>query len=211
MWYNGAMDNQEYLNQISAKPVKAKGGLGLGNLFGSKIAFFILVALVALVIMAILGVALGSKKGSPLNDTKRLSLHLDSTAKVISDYQPQVKSSVLRSNSASLASVIANTNGKLKSYLAEKTGDKDNDKNSNLEEQIKTEQDALLTELFEARINGYLDRVYAHKMAYEIERFMNQETKIYNSTSDTSLKEILDESYNSLENIYDSFNKFPEG
>ena len=204
------MDNQEYLNQISAKPAKAKKGFDIGSLFGSKVVIFIAIAFVAFIAMAIIGALLGSNRGSALADTTDLSLHLESTGKVISEYQPQIKSSGLRSNSASLASIITATRGQLDAYLAEKTNDKNKNKTSNAQERIQAEQDALSKELFEARINGYLDRVYAHKMAYEIERFMNEETKIYNETSDDDLKEILDESYNSLENIYSSFNEFPE-
>lgn len=204
------MDNQEYLNQISAKPAKAKKGFDIGNIFGSKVVIFIAIAFVAFIAMAIIGALLSSNRGSALADTTDLSLHLESTGKVISEYQPQVKSSGLRSNSASLASIITATRGQLDAYLAEKTNDKNKNKTSNAQERIQAEQDALSKELFEARINGYLDRVYAHKMAYEIERFMNEETKIYNETSDDDLKEILNESYNSLENIYSSFNEFPE-
>ena len=94
--------------------------------------------------------------------------------------------------------------------MATKYGKSDSKSDKNLAEQAKTEEDALLAELFEAKINGILDRIYAHKMAYEITKVMNEESQVYNSTSDDTLKEIVTESYNSLENLYNEFNDFSE-
>ena len=204
------MESQEYLNQISAKVAPAKPKSGISGILGSKITWLIVGALALFILFAIIGAVLGATKGNLKEDAIELQLQLDSLSEVISEYQPKVKSSQLRSNSASLATVITNTNSKLMDYLTEayeykKNSDKD------LAEQIKTEQDALLNELFEAKITGVLDRIYAHKMAFEITKLMNEEAKIYNEARDDVLKGILDESYNSLETLYDNFNNFSEG
>ena len=205
------MDNQEYLNQISMKPEAAQPNKkGIGGLLSSKITWFLVGAVGLFIVFAVIGAVLGANKGYAKEDTIWLQLHLSSVAEVISDYQPLVKSSDLRSNSASLSTVISDTNGKITNYLTEKYSYKvGSDKD--LAEQMKTEQDALSQELFEAKITGVLDRMYAHKMAYEISKFMTEETKIYNETGDDTLKEILDGSYNSLENLYNNFNDFSEG
>ena len=205
------MDNQEYLNQISMKPEAAQPNKkGIGGLLSSKITWFLVGAVGLFIVFAVIGAVLGANKGHAKEDTIWLQLHLSSVADVISDYQPLVKSSDLRSNSASLSTVISDTNGKITNYLTEKYSYKvGSDKD--LAEQMKTEQDALSQELFEAKITGVLDRMYAHKMAYEISKFMTEETKIYNETGDDTLKEILDGSYNSLENLYNNFNDFSEG
>lgn len=204
------MDNQEYLNQISAKPETAKPSKGAGDFFSSKVVWLLVGAAGLLILFAIIGAVLNAGKGDIEEDLVWLQLHLESTADVISEYQPKVKSSGLRSNSASLSTVITNTDSKITQYLTEKYTDKKGSDKA-LTEQIKTEQDALLQELFEAKITGVLDRIYAHKMAYEISKFMSEETKIYNETGDDALKEILDESYGSLEKLYDNFNNFSEG
>ncbi len=204
------MESQEYLNQISAKVAPAKPKSGVSGILSSKITWLIVGAIVLFILFAIIGAVLGATKGNLKKDAIELQLQLDSLSEVISEYQPKVKSSQLRSNSASLSTVITNTNSKLMDYLAEAYEYKKNS-NKDLAEQIKTEQDALLNELFEAKITGVLDRIYAHKMAFEITKLMNEEAKIYNEARDDVLKSILDESYNSLKTLYDNFNNFSEG
>ena len=78
-------------------------------------------------------------------------------------------------------------------------------------EQATLEKDALHNELFEAKINGIIDRVYAHKMAYEIKTIQNEESRIMKTNKNEDLTGILKESYDSLENLYNSFNDFSEG
>ena len=204
------MESQEYLNQISAKVAPAKPKSGISGILSSKITWLIVGAIVLFILFAIIGAVLGATKGNLKKDAIELQLQLDSLSEVISEYQPKVKSSQLRSNSASLSTVITNTNSKLMDYLTEAYEYKKNS-NKDLAEQIKTEQDALLNELFEAKITGVLDRIYAHKMAFEITKLMNEEAKIHNEARDDVLKGILDESYNSLETLYDNFNNFSEG
>ena len=203
------MESQEYLNQISAKPVPAKSSSGIGGILNSKITWLVVGALGLFILLAIVGGVLNAGKGDTKEDAVWLQLHLDSVSQVITEYQPKVRSSGLRSSSASLSTVLTNTNTKLSSYLEEKYGKSSS--NKTLAEQMKTEQDGLMNELFEAKITGSLDRIYAHKMAYEITKFMAEEDKLYSETRDDALKGILDESYGSLETLYDSFNNFSEG
>lgn len=210
MWYNDGMDNRDYLNQISAKPVAQKKK-GAGGLLGSKLTLIIIGAVVLFIAFAIIGSVLGSNKDKLKDNAVLLQLHLDSTAEIISKYQPSVKSSALRSDSASLSGIITNTNSKLTNYLVEKYDYKKSAANKDLIEQVKTEQDALDADLFEAKINGVLDRMYAHKMTYEITILKNEESKLYGDTKDEALKEILSESLSSLENLYTKFNDFSEG
>ena len=177
---------------------------------GSKFFMIGMVGLIALVVIIIIGAILGGNKGGEKNLSYKLKLHLDNTASVISEYQPRVKSSDLRSHSASLYSVLSSTNRELTDYLTEKYNFKEKDINKDFVEEATLAMDGLEAELFEARINGNLDRIYAHKMTYEISLFMNEEAKLINSTSNASYKEILTRSYNSLSNLYDSFNSFSE-
>ena len=206
------MENQEYLNQISAasKPTTTQTKSGPNNILHSKILYLIIGAIIIVIILAIVGSLLGSNKSTPQTEIIKLKLHADSTMNVINTYQPDVKSSSLRSSSASMNSILADTSSKLNTYIAEKYGDKAVGNAKNLAEEAKTTEDALESELFEAKINGILDRVYAHKMAYEISVFLSEEGKLYNSTKDENLQSILADSYNSLENLYSNFNDFSE-
>lgn len=202
------MEGQEYLNQISAenRPVKKSGG----KIFSSKFFWVGVIGVVALIIIMIIGALLGGNKGGEKNLTYALKLHLDNTAAIISEYQPTVKSSALRSSSASFYGVLTNTSRDLTNYLTERYNFKDKDISQNLTDEAQLNSDGLKAELFEAKINGVLDRVYAHKMAYEIMMIKSEESKIYDSTSNETLKEMMSQSFNSLENLYDNFNDFSE-
>ena len=205
------MENQEYLNQISTKPAAPSKPSGISGILNSKIILVAVIGLVAFVILAIVGMLLSSGKGSIKEETIRLQLHIDSVVSMIDTYQPNVKSSDLRSNSASLKSVLTNTSNKISSYLTEKYNIKNNkDADKDLQEEIQTNQDALNAELFEAKITGNLDRVYAHKMAYEISKFITEEKAVLDGARDDVLKEAVIESYTSLENLYGRFNDFSE-
>lgn len=202
------MDGQEYLNQISQsnRPVAKKEN----KLFSSKLFIFGIGALVLLVITIILGAILSGNKGGEKNLSISLLLHLDNTSDLIEEYQPNVKSSNLRSSSASLYSVLTNTSSSLSAFLEEKYEFNTKDIEENVTEAAELDKEELETELFNAKINGLLDRTYAHKMTYEIAIFLAEESKLLNSTSDASLKSIIETSHDSLENLYDAFDNFSE-
>ncbi len=153
---------------------------------------------------------LSSNKGGEKNLAYALNLHVSNTADVMHDYQSKVKSSDLRSSSASLYAVLTNTGRDLNNYITEKYGKKDKDFDKTLTENANMAKDELTNDLFEAKINGNLDRIYAHKMAYEISLIATEETKLISTTSNTELKEFLTESYTSLENLYEKFNNYSE-
>ncbi len=202
------MDGQDYLNQISQsnRPVAKKEN----KLFSSKLFIFGIGALVLLIITIILGAILSGNKGGEKNLSISLLLHLDNTSDLIEEYQPNVKSSNLRSSSASLYSVLTNTSSSLSAFLEEKYEFNTKDIEENVTEAAELDKEELETELFNAKINGLLDRTYAHKMTYEIAIFLAEESKLLNSTSDASLKSIIETSHDSLENLYDAFDNFSE-
>ena len=202
------MQGQEYLNQISDenRPVK-KSRRGILN---SRFFIVGMAGLIALIIIIIIGSILSNRNNSEKNLNFALKLRLDNTAAIISDYQPKVKSSDLRSSSASLASVLSNTSRDLTDYLTAKYEYKDSDINKILTEEANLSKDELEADLFEAKINGNLDRIYAHKMAYEVSLIMSQENRLINMTKNEALKELLTSSYKSLENLYENFNSFSE-
>ena len=138
-----------------------------------------------------------------------LVLHLDNTAEVISEYQSSVKSSDLRSSVASMYSVLSNTSRDITSYLEENYGYRGS-ASSELTNQADLERDGLEADLFEAKINGTLDRIFAHKMEYEITIIYSEEQSLYKSTNNSELKSALESSMGSLETLYDKFNSFSE-
>ena len=203
------MDKQDYLNQISVtnRPIKQSKFSGV---LSSKFFWVGIIGASLLAIILIIGSLIGGGKTSTKDKIFALILHIDNTSEIIGDYQPSVKSSDLRSSSASLNGVLSDTSKKLTSFATEKYNFKEKDIKKDITEEATLAKDGLEAELFEAKINGILDRIYAHKMAYEISFIINSEVQILNSASDEALKEILNTSYNSLDNLYSKFDEFSE-
>ena len=202
------MDGQEYLNQISAanRPLTQKSH----GFLSSKFFKVGLIGVVALILIIILGSILGSGKGGEKNLSIGLYLHISNTNELIKKYQSDIKSSDLRSNAASLSGILSDVNSKVESYLTEKYKFKAKDIEKKTVEEAKLEMDALDSELFNAKINGILDRIFAHKIAYEVSMIMSEEAKLLNAVKNEDYRAVIEENYNSLKNLYDKFNDFSE-
>ena len=200
------MDGQEYLNQISAsvRPEK-KSKLSFLN---STIFKLIAGAVVAFILIAIIGGILSSGKTGVKDQAIELKLNIDSTLEVISEFQPSIKSSDLRSSSASLYSVLSNTSRDLTTYVTENYEYTPKNDNKKFADDVALERDGLESALFEAKINGVLDQVYANKLAYVISLIYTKELNLNNATSKEDLQAILDSSINSLSTLYDKFDDF---
>ncbi len=203
------MDRQEYLNQISAVNRPAKSSKS--GIFASKFFWVGIIGLAVLILIIIIGIALGGNKGnSPKDKLYALLTHIDNTSEVISKYQTDVKSSDLRANSASLASILSDTSGKLDSYVTTKYKAKKKELSKKMIADETAAKEELMNELFEAKINGVLDRTYAYKMTYEISLISSSEEQILKTAKDDELVEILTQSHGSLEVLYNKFNEFTE-
>ena len=203
------MDKKDYLDKLTAdvRPVKPAGKAS--KLLSSKIFMVCAIGLILLVLIIIVGAILSSNKTDKKTVAYALALHLENTGEIVKKYQPNVKSSLLRSTSESLGSVLADTYSKLDGYLTEKYNLKIKDADKKLVEEATLHKDGLDADLFEAKINGMLDKVYANKMVYEIALIMTEETQLNKKAEgDATLTEILATSYNSLDKLYDEFNNF---
>ena len=200
------MDGQDYLNQISAsvRPEK-KSKMSFMN---STIFKVIAGAVVAFIVIVIVGAIISGGKAGARDQAISLKLNIDSTLSVISKFQPSVKSSDLRSSSASLYSVLSNTNRELTSFITEQYDYNAKNDDKKFADDVDLERDGLESALFEAKINGVLDQVYANKMAYVISLISTKETSLYNATSNKELQSLLTTSYSSLKNLYDKFSDF---
>ena len=201
------MEGQEYLNQLAAeaRPIKQKNGLT-----SSKLFIGLIVAIVALIIIVIAGMVINGNQGGEKNLGSALKLHIDNTSSIIKTYQNNIKSSDLRSSSASLDSILDDTSTKLTNYLVEKYKYKEKSVEKKILSDATTASEELDAELFEAKINGVLDRIYAHKMAYEISLLLAEESKLMETSRNETLDDLLKTSYDSLENLYPKFNDFSE-
>ena len=166
------------------------------------------VAVVVFILIAIVGGILGGGKEGAKDQAISLKLNLDSTLEVIAEFQPSVKSSDLRSSSASLYSVLSNTNRDLSTYITENYNYKPKEDNKKFENDVALERDGLESALFEAKINGILDQVYANKMAYTISLIYSKEANLKKANNSEELEAILTSSMNSLDTLYDKFDDF---
>ena len=179
------------------------------GILGSPIFKALAIGIVLFVLIIVIGSSLGGSRASGKDQAISLKLHIDRTLTVITKYQPSVKSSVLRSSSASLYSVLFNTTRDLTNAMTDIYKDyKSGKEDKKLIDNADLEQAALDSSLSDAKINGVLDKVYANKMAYEISLITTMEANLYNSTNSETLMGILATSYDSLNNLYTSFNDF---
>lgn len=203
------MDGQEYLNQISGVTGGARNG-GRPAWLSSPIFKVLVIGVVGVILMMIVGAILGNGGDSFKDRCFGLKLKLDRTISAITDYQTEVKSSELRSYSASLSGVLSNTNREFENYLVEKYKYKEKSVAKNITAKADEDFEELSTELFTAKINGNLDRIFAIKMSYEISLIMAEESSIYVATNNEDLKKMMQTSHESLSNLYENFNGFSE-
>ncbi len=203
------MQGQEYLNQISASSKPAKKSSN--GILSSKFFLVGAVGLILLVLIIIIGAMLNGNKDGEKNLSYALIAHLNGTTEEIGEFQEFIKTSSLRSDVGSLGGILSNTKSKLTAYLEAKYKFKEKDIGKKTLADAEAAKTALHDELFEAKINGVLDRNIAHKMAYEVSMFMIEESKILKSTRNEELTALLQESYSSLENLYPNFDGFSEG
>ena len=210
------MDSQDYLDQISAGVRPGKSNTGLMKIITSKYFKWGMIALAVLVVVIVF-VSILNNKPSIKNKCYSLNFHLENDLQLIDDYQPFVKSSRLRSLSASLKQVFSNTSSQLSAYIEQVFGASDEKRQKepdkelvSLEEEADMNRAELDEDLFAAKINGLLDRTYAHKMALEIYSVLNEEDTIINTAEDEDLKSLLSDNQDSLNNLYNEFNDFSE-
>ncbi len=205
------MDGQQYLNQISKTNLPKRATVGKKKFWQNKFFIISMIGVVGVLIIVLIGAIIKANTVSEKSLVEKLNLHLTGTISAIDEYQNYIKSSDLRSSSASLKGILSDTNSSVSSYATEKYNLKNtNNYDKTLRETAETDSAELKNDLFEAKINGILDRIYAHKMAYEISVIKSEESRIYDITNSSSLKEALDTSYKSLENLYSSFSDFSE-
>ena len=201
------MDSEAYLNRISASNRKAKD---TGNIF-SKLWVRILIAVTAVVLLVIIFSSLLTPSEGIKEKLSSLKLHTSNVSKIIADYKPRIKSSSLRSSATSLNGILINTDASLGNYIAEKYKTKDDkDFSSKIKEKEEGLKKTLDEDLFDARINGFLDRTFASKMAYEITVITTREKEILKIAKGSELKNILESSLNSLDTLYNSFNNYSD-
>lgn len=207
--YNNNMDKQDYLNEIS-NSTKPTATSNTPKIFSSKFFLAGIIGITFFIIIVIAGSAISGSKDSIKDKLFSLILHISYTTDVIKEYQPHVKSSDLRSYSESLNNVLSSDTSSLTTYAEEKYDYKTKSIKESVQEEEQTYKDDLLSDLFNAKITGSLDFIYAQKLATDISLIQSRETQIIKATSDSDLRNTLNTSYESLTVLYNKFNSFSE-
>ncbi len=204
------MDKQEYLNQISASTT-ASTKPAVKAFWRSKFFWTVIGCIVFMVLVLVVGNVATSGRVTMVDRVGELLIHIEKTSDIIDEYQSDLKSSILRGYSASLSSVLADTDNRLATFAAGAYGYKP----KNIDEEVKAAAEEayaeLYNELFRAKINGELDNFYDLKMVYEITTILTQEQAILDATKNEELTAIVTTSFNSLMNLYAQFDGFGVG
>lgn len=202
------MDSQAYLNQISAKGGSRKSSNGP---LSSKVVKLGLIGAGALVLILVVGMLLGGSGDTLKNKIIFLKLHTTNLSSTLGTYQSKLKSSNLRSSTAQLRTILDSTASSLSERIKAAykiTDSKEIDKAVTKKENTLSQQ--LKDDLFNAQINGLLDRTFASKVAYEITVVTSREKELIKLTKNAEFKEMLESSLKSINNLYNNFNNYSE-
>ena len=185
----------DYLNQIAPKPPKKGMAPNM-----KWIVFGLGGAIIVTIILVIVAGLTDS-----VDKTQTLAARLQTTTSIAELARPNIKSSQLRSLNSSLIILLANTNRDIAKPLAAQGV-----KTSKLDENIIAAEsgEKILSNLEEARLNAVYDRTYAREMAYQLERTLLLMQEMFEGTKNQAMKQLLEDSYNSLAPLQKQFADF---
>lgn len=201
------MNDLEYLNQISAKANQS-----------SKTGFFdkkmkiVLGVLGGVILLAIALMSIGGNSSTPeatvSSELTRLYTRASELSKTITKYNSSISHSALRSNGAQLSTLLTEITTSTSSYLTNNLGT--DPKKLTLTESDAANISKLDDDLKKARLNGLLDRTYAHEMDYQIDYLLIIEESIHKKNSDSYLNAFIESSSSSLTLLKESFHNYSE-
>lgn len=194
-------DNQQsptsidYLNQIAPKATQKN------NLLQSKPILFGSLVIVILIII----IAITSSLSGGLNPSQQLAARLTSTQAVSTDATTKIKNNQLLGYNGALNIYLINTIRDIKPLLAKDSIDIDH-----LSASVTTAESntTVLATLEDARLNAVYDRTYAREMSYRLDTTLTLMRQIYESTSNSNLKNFLEGAYKNLAPIQKQFADF---
>lgn len=185
----------DYLNQIAPQPKKK----GISN----RLLLFL--AGGGLLLAIVIGIFALTSSSGPTQKMQTLAARLITLHDISDKAQKSIKSADLRDINSSITIILTNTNHDIVAPLKEFDIDI-----KNLDKEIETAEDGteLSQTLENARLNAVFDRTYAREMSYQIETVTALMQDIYSSTSNKSLKAVLENTNASLEPLKTQLNDF---
>ena len=202
------MNDLEYLNSISPNTAQGKPA-GSFPPKPVKIAFFALLGLIVVSVLALLLITLFTPaEVNPSADLASVYLRASSLEETVSTYNSKVKSPSLRAAGTTLNTILTDLKSRSSETLTKTYGVKLKSLAPSASE--KSSFDATSKKLETARLNGILDRTYASEISYQISHLLLAEETALPNISDKSTIEYLSSSYTSLANLLETFSSFSE-
>ena len=201
------MNNVDYLNSISNKN-KQQTTSGK-SLLDNKIFRIAAIAIAAFAIISIVFSILGDIRNRPRTYLEQLNLRTISLSEVTEEYNDSLKSPEIRSAGVSFAATIKGLSANLADvYKANGISDKSSSSAINDIEAKNTED--MNTTLEYGRINGILDRTYAHEMAYQTSLLIAIIETAQGVVTNPDTLDALDNTKTSLEQLHSMFDNFSD-
>lgn len=204
------MDNQDYLDQITASAQPTKPRSGITNIIPPLALKLLIGGVILAILIIVFGIIFGNMGTKTEDLAKQLSIRLNNVSETIDKYNPAIKSSQLRQYGSETKATINNTQRDLNQFLEKKYGYKKPDTKSKMFTDETDYIEKTNKELEYARLNAFLDRVYVQQLMYQIEQITALESNINARTDNQELKDIVNSSATNLQNAHGSLEKVSE-
>lgn len=202
---NQSNNSLDYLNQISGASVQKPKLFGFikGPL---KPIHYIAAGLLLLVIVVIIvSIAVNAGQGDNTSKLRSLAARLQTTETIVTEASTSIKSSKLKALNGNLQLFLTNTNRDIVSPLQTIGID-----TAKLPADVIKEEDGadIKERLEDARLNAVYDSTYAREMSYQLGVILTTMKEVYTTTNNSSVKDFLQKSYDSLDQTKAEFANF---
>ena len=203
------MDNQTYLNQISAKPLKAAAGSQnkfLNHTMIKLIAGLLIAITLLIVVISTLGQSGARTKSLTETFYARMSLLSENKGPIVT-YSKDLFSSDLRALTSNLRTNLVNLSRDLEHLLPDLGIDAKNISAKVTNDEAITIADLTAT-LETARLNSLLDRTFSSQMTLELAKLRAIQSELYERASNQAFRDLLQRAGTSLETLEIEFTNF---
>lgn len=199
------MDNQAYLQQISAQVRPEKKGPAF---LRSKVFRWALIGVVAAIFLMFLASLLSGISNREKELAEQINLRMTNLSQTTVKYQNYLKSSKLRSMNGSLGSVLSEGAKSVMKVMEDEYEYNVDKPNEELVDEETVTAAVWDEKMMNAKLNGVLDDNYAREMALQIMLLMSLESEAMERNGGGKLTQALSPSYENLSLLYTQFSEF---
>ena len=204
------MDKEQYLKEISAKPLKKAAGAKQSKFFTPNMVKLLAGALIAVILLVVVSSILGQSGTRAKTLTETLHVRLTNLTKnggPIDKYSKELNSSSLRALAGGLRANLSNVSRDLENLLPDL-----NINPGSISSKVTEDETTHLAELNDtlerARLNALLNRDFSREMTLQIASILSIQSELRERTSNRALVELLERSTASLEILEVEFTEY---